>query len=585
MRYIAMPVSFFFLLTSAALSSIAQEPGDASPDNRRIVQIIRSDRLTIVRTQDQTESYILAGNVELLQGSTRFFCDSAVKDERRNMVEAFGSIHINDADSVHTYAQQLTYMGESRVAVLRKKVRLTDGKGILTTDELQYSVAEKTGTYDKGGKLVNGNSVLTSKYGVYKADTKEAFFHTNVQLVDPEYTMATDTLRYNVDSETATFVSETSIRDGRTLIRTRSGYYELRTGKASFSQRPTIEDSTQFVIADQINYDKKSGAGIASGKVIYRDTVQGATILAGLTEFNNIDGRMLATQKPVMVMRQDGDSLFISADTLQSLQILLADTSKIEKQGIFSKTGIQSPDSNLARAPIASKPMELKALSADPKGDKKAEPRAEPDKTGSALTGEKLLNDRSTDSVRLFKAYHHVKIFSDSMQAICDSLVYASADSTFRLFKDPVLWARGSQISGDTILLYTKNQQPREVTVIENGFAASMDAEALFNQIRGNLLNGFFHEGSLERLRAKGSAESIYYLQDEDSSYFGLNHAKADAIWFFFLHKELKKVSWINGIEGVTYPFRQIPAEKKELPGFKWRSALRPKSRAELNQE
>lgn len=74
--------------------------------------------------------------------------------------------------------------------------------------------------------------------------------------------------------------------------------------------------------------------------------------------------------------------------------------------------------------------MELKALSADPKGDKKAEPRAEPDKTGSALTGEKLLNDRSTDSVRLFKAYHHVKIFSDSMQAICDSLVYASADST-----------------------------------------------------------------------------------------------------------------------------------------------------------
>jgi hypothetical protein len=543
------------------------------------VHIIRADRLTIVRSVAGTEGYILAGHVELLQGTTRFYCDSAVKDESRNLVEAFGDIHINDADSVHTYAQQLTYLGDTRMATLRRQVRLTDGKGVLTTNELHYDVGLRTGTYDKGGRLVNGNSVLTSREGRYNADTKEAYFLHDVRLNDPEYDMTTDTLLYNVDSETATFVAATTIRDGRTVIRTRSGSYGLRTGDARFGNRPAIEDSTQSVMADDIRYDKKSGSGVAVGNVVYRDTAQGVTVLAGYTEFSNADGRLLAHRKPVMVLRQDDDSLYIAADTLFSARIAAA-----------APGGLRSPGSDTtARADSAAgasaSPAALTGGQPEPSRRTEAStarPAPPPSAPGPGGTSADTIVRVTADTLRIFRAYHRVRIFSDSLQAVCDSLAYSTADSVFRLFRDPILWARGSQVSGDTLYLSTRNQQPHEVTVIEQGFAVSRTPEDLYNQIRGNLLNGYFTDGAIDRLRAKGAAESLYYLQDEDSAYFGLNHAKADAITIYFRNRELKRITWVNGVEGVTYPFRQIPSDKRELTGFKWLDRLRPKSSAEL---
>lgn len=527
---------WLLLLTATGLGQQAPPTvtGPPTQDSGRLIRIIRADRLTMVKVDSLTERYILAGHVEMQQGQTLFYCDSAVKDDRLNTVEAFGNIHINDSDSVHTYAQYLKYLGNSKVATLRNKVRLTDGVGVLTTDELQYDVNARIGTYDKGGKLVNGTSVLTSKEGYYYADTREVYFRQNVKLVDPEYTMATDTLLYDLNQELATFVSATTINDGRTTIRTRSGFYNMKTGSASFGSRPIIEDSAQQVIADSIRYDKRSGAGVATGNVLFRDTAQGLTILAGLTEFNSNSSRVLATRKPVMILKQDTDSLYIAADTLLSLTM---------------------PDTTKRKSPSA----------ADQSGKPKATAGMD-----------------SADSIRIFRAFRHVRIFSDSLQGVCDSLDYSGADSVFRLFRDPVLWARESQVTGDTILLFTKNKNPDRLLVFENGFSVNRTPEGMFNQIRGNTLNGVFKDGSIDHLRAKGNAESLYYLQNEDSSYFGLNYARADAITMYFANKELKRVSWVNSVEGTTYPFRQIPEDRKLLKNFKWRESLRPKTRYEL---
>lgn len=526
-----LPLILGLLLFSFSGMTQQPPPPGQQPvaDSGRLVRIIRADRLTMIKVDSVTEKYVLAGHVELQQGQTLFYCDSAVKDDRQNTVEAFGNIHINDGDSVHTYAQYLKYLGNSKLATFRNKVRLTDGVGVLTTDELQYDMNAGIGTYDKGGKLVNGSTVLTSKEGYYYADSREVYFRQQVKLVDPEYTMATDTLLYDLNRELATFVSATTINDGRTTIRTRSGFYDLKTGNASFGSRPVIEDSAQLVIADSIRYDKRTGAGVAVGNVLYRDTAQGLTILAGQTEFNNGSKQVLAYRKPVMILKQDSDSLYVAADTLVSK--VIPDTAK----------------------------------------------RSGPN-TGAIKTAK----DPAMDSIRIFRAYRHVRIFSDSLQGVCDSLDYSGADSVFRLFRDPVLWARGSQVTGDTIYLFTRNQNPDKLLVLENGFSINRTAEGFFNQIRGNTLNGIFREGTIDYLRSKGSAESLYYLQNEDSSYFGLNYAKADAITMYFANKELKRVSWVNTVEGTTYPFRQIPEEKKLLKGFKWQEPRRPKSKYEL---
>ena len=560
-------------------------PAGQVQDSGKIIRIIRADRLTLVKVDSVSEKYILAGRVQLMQDNTIFYCDSAVKDESLNTIEAFGNIHINDADSVHTYAQYMKYLGDSKLATLRQKVKLTDGKGVLTTDELQYDINTRIGSYMNGGKVVNGSSVLTSRQGYYYADTREVYFQDKVKLVDPEYTMSTDTLLYDLNRELATFVAMTTINDGRTRIKTRSGYYDMRSGEAEFGKRPIIEDSAQQIVADSIRYDKKKGTGFAKGNVRVKDTAQGITVLSGQAEFDQGSGRMLATAKPVMILKRESDSLFIAADTLLSgsrprrKQLLNDSISRTDSL----TTGTGKPDSVIA-INISSRLNELdssrNARLAAVVSEDTIKLRKPDQSKALTLSADSSLSE--TDSVRFFLAYHHVRIFSDSLQGLCDSLSYSAEDSVFRFFKDPILWARDSQITGDTILLFTKNQKPDQLQVLENGFSVSRTPESLFNQIRGNTLFGQFVGGDIDFLRARGSAESLYYLQAEDSSYFGLNYAKADAISLYFINRELKRVTWVSGVEGVTYPFRQIPADKRQLRGFKWQEEKRPTSRYAL---
>ncbi|MGL6266606.1 MAG: OstA-like protein, partial [Chitinophagaceae bacterium] len=170
---------FFVFTGSIVFGQQTPIPARQVQDTGQTISILNSEKITLIKQDSLTEKYVLVGNVMLKQGNTIFSCDSAVKDDKLNIIEAFGNIHINDDDSVHTYSQYLKFFGDTRIASLRKKVKLTDGKGVLTTEELDYDLNSKIGTYSNGGKLVNGSSVLTSKEGYYYADTREAYFTNN----------------------------------------------------------------------------------------------------------------------------------------------------------------------------------------------------------------------------------------------------------------------------------------------------------------------------------------------------------------------------------------------------------------------
>ena len=475
---------FIGLASAYSQTTVLDRNSDAASDN--LIQIIKADIYRRIKQDSTDELNLLIGNVLLKQNKTLFYCDSAIQNQTQNQFEAFGKIHINDADSVHTYSQYLKYIGDTKIAELKDKVKLTDGKGILTTDALTYNVNTRVGIYLNGGQVVNGESTLTSKEGVYEANTRDVYFKKNVKLVDPEYRMITETLLYNVNSEIATFMAPTVITDDKSTILTRAGYYNLKIGKANFTERPRIKDSTQLVIADVIDYNKETNQGEASGNVVYTDTSQGLAITSGNAVFNNQSKTVLAFDKPIMKIKQDKDTLFVAADTLYS---------EYDKRNHLSDS--------------------LKA-----------------------------------DTTRLFKANFNVRIFSDSLQGKCDSLFYSGIDSVFRFYKEPIIWSQNNQLSGDTIFLFTRNKKPDHVTIQENSFSINRTTEGMFNQLKGNSMQGIFVNGEIDDLRTKGNSESLYYLQDSDSAYIGVSYAMADVIAMKFVNKELKRVTWVNSVTG-----------------------------------
>ena len=543
----SIQILFCLLLSGLLIApsiSYSQVPIDEAPktttstgqDTMITIEILPGVRkLEFRKLNDSTQLQILAGNVKLRQGSTLFYCDSCVINNSRNTFEAWGNVHIDDSDTADIYSNHLLYLIKRKMAYLDGGVRLTDGKGSLTTPDLEYDLSTKIGIYKNGGKVINKKSVLTSREGYYYSDLKDVYFKNNVELKDPAYYIRADSLLYNTETQTTRFIAQTFIRDssGRT-IETREGFYNQQTGKAEFGQRPIIHDGKTKIIANRIAFDDSSGTSQAEGNVIIVDSVQGTTILAGQVFRDNKKDRIMATRKPLMIIKQDEDSIYIAADTLFSARL------------------------------------------SDLYGNKDSLVK-------DTVKGTKVVSINEKDSTnRYLEAFRNVRIFSDSLQSVCDSLFYSFRDSTFRLYQDPVLWAKGSQITGDTVLLFTKNKKADRMKVFENSFLVNRLDPEVFNQVKASRMDGYFSEGNIDSVRANGFAECIYYIQDEDSAYTGINETKSDKLDIYFDKQELYKVVFRSEVTGTVWPIRQKDPREMRLPNFRWLEDRRPKTKFEL---
>ncbi len=538
-HYICVFLCGILLLLSSTTSYAQQQDTTTQPGAGQLLEFLKADRNNIKKV-DSNQFISYAGNVKIKQGKTLFYADSAVVNPVTNIFEAFGNIHINDADSVHTYAQYLKYLAKEKQAFLKKRVRLTDGKSTLTTDELEYDVTVKIGTYLKGGKVVNEKTTLTSTEGYYYGDTRDIIFKRKVRLVNPDYKIDTDTLQYNTDTEITTFTSPTTIRnDKKLVIKTRSGYYDLKNKRAELYKRPVIDDSTYTMTADDMALDSISGLSEFRGNAVYRskDSTKGFDMIANNIKTNNKKNSLLATQSPLLLLKQDRDSIYIAADTFYSAK--LSDLLKIKN------------------VPRVRDSIDFTFLIDSTKED-------------------------STD--KYFEAYYNVKIFSDSMQSVGDSLFYALKDSVFRLFKSPVVWAQANQVTGDTIYMYLKNSKPERLYVFENAMALSqVDSTIYFNQVKGNTINAYFDTtGQIQFLRSKGNSENVYYATDEGGHFIGVNKNSSDVVEIRFADGKAKRVLLINGVDGTMYPMRQVNHEDLKLRNFRWLDNLRPKSRYDI---
>src|SRR5688500_13133488 len=98
----------FLLLLFTALTQPLAAQSSLAGDTLKSVEIIKADRLQI-RKSDNAEVQILAGNVQLRQGTTLFSCDSCVINNQTKIFEAFGKVHIND-DTTNIYSNYLKYL-------------------------------------------------------------------------------------------------------------------------------------------------------------------------------------------------------------------------------------------------------------------------------------------------------------------------------------------------------------------------------------------------------------------------------------------------------------------------------------------
>jgi lipopolysaccharide export system protein LptA len=487
----------------------------------------------------------LIGNVQLKQGENLMFCDSAYFNLDKNSVEAFGNVKVVQPGS-EGESDYMRYQGNTKLAYMRGNVMLTDGKSNLWSEEVNYDMGTKIGTYNQGGTLQDSLTTLSSNAGVYNMKSKDARFTGEVIVTNPDYDIISDDLGYNTQTKLTTFFGPSIVTSDSSVLRTSSGTYDTKLGVAHFVSRSSVLNKEQYIEADTLDYNKTSGDGKAKGRVIAIDTIQKTTLYSGAADYNQKKRVMLATIKPVLKQMNGEDSLFIRADTLYSAPVL----SKAPDTTWVTKTTGKGKNKKTVRVPVV-------------------DSTASPD----------------SSAPRYFIGYHHVLIFSDSLQGKCDSISYSQEDSIMRMMYDPIVWSRNSQITGDTILLYTDSGKLQKIYVPNNATVVSQsgpEKAQIWDQVQGKTLTGNFVNNSITDMLVKPNAEAIYYAKDEAEAYIGVNEATSDRMKIFFKEQQINTIIFEQDVKQKMTPLDKADLPAMKLSRFRWLIDQRPKSLSEL---
>jgi lipopolysaccharide export system protein LptA len=209
-------------------------------------------------------------------------------------------------------------------------------------------------------------------------------------------------------------------------------------------------------------------------------------------------------------------------------------------------------------------------------------------KPSKSLFPQYILTDTSiadTTAPQFFIGYHHVLIFSDSMQGKCDSICYTRSDSTIRMIYNPIVWSHKSQITGDTILMGLDSGGLRSMYVPNNAFVASQSGPvkaALFDQVQGRTLSAWFYNNTVDSMLVFPEAESIYYSKDDAGAYLGVNQANSVLMRIYFNDQKIKKIKFEKDVHQTMTPLEKADLPNTKLGRFQWLIDQRPKTKEEL---
>ncbi len=190
---------------------------------------------------------------------------------------------------------------------------------------------------------------------------------------------------------------------------------------------------------------------------------------------------------------------------------------------------------------------------------------------------------------RIFRGWRNVKIWRKDMQAVADSMVGFSVDSTVHLYRSPILWHNENQITSDSMTIFTVNQQIEHAEFYGDPVMGSQIGEATsrqFNQIKGRNMSSWFRDGEIYLHDANENAQAYYYIQEEEpqddgsiimSEVLAFLVSTANNISFIFEADSLRDIVMRQNVDYTVYPMHQIPATQPTvMQGFVWRIERRP---------
>lgn len=429
-------------------------------------------------------------------------------------------------------------------------------------------------------RITQGDSItLTGKNLNYDGNSKIAHVKDNVVMSDRKMTLRTSQLDYNTEADIASYSDSANIVDGENTLTSKFGYYYSDTRDLYFRKDVRLVNPKYTMSCDTLKYNTTSKTAFFLGptKIISNDNL----IYCESGWYNTENQRSHFNQNSFLQTKEQrlqGDSVFY--DRIKGLgkvfgNVSITDTvNKIIISGNYGEYH-EHTDSSW----VTGKAMMTQIMDGD----------------SLFLHADTLLATRDQNADTTLKkknlfAFHHVKLFKNDLQGVCDSLVYVASDSTIRLFYSPVIWSGSNQLLADSISMQTANSAISHIYLTNNAFIASkadsiaeeMIDSLKFNQIRGKNMVGLLSDNKLYRIDVTGNGQTIYYAKNKNQKNFGVNRADCSDLTIYVDDNKVKGISLLNQPDGTLYPIKELSISELRLKGFSWYEGKRPKSKEDI---
>ena len=263
----------------------------------------------------------LYGDVHLRKDDVDFFCDSAIRYERKQDFLAYGHVKMLKGDSITLLSNKLYYTGLTGISKFIGNVILKDHHMILSTEHLDYNKNTDLAFYYDDGVVVDNDVHLVSETGVYNVKTKVFNFYTDVVVTQPENSISSDTLRYDRLTGVVYFEGPTDIKNKDNDLYAERGEYHTKTEDSYFSKHAVVETPKYILKGDSLYFNSNNTNSHVFGKVIIQSKKDSLFIFGQEAVRNGVSGTMKVFGDRALMEKIHGlDTTYILADTLFAIE-------------------------------------------------------------------------------------------------------------------------------------------------------------------------------------------------------------------------------------------------------------------------
>jgi lipopolysaccharide export system protein LptA len=398
--------------------------------------------------------------------------------------------------------------------------------------------------------LTQGNVIITCSKAIQYISRNDAELIGNVVVKQDSMTIETPRGFYYGDERRAESSSGVKLDDKKVILTADSGEYFFNEDKAVFRSRVTLFDTASTLTSGKLTYYKNEDRAKATRHV---EIIQEDNIIDADTLQHFRKTRVTFATSNVRIENRKNNVQIFGEHLVDYAQDYFT---VIDRNPLFIQV-----DTTVTRLPdslvVGEDSMQVKLDTL-------------------IIKSESMESWR--DTINVFEARDSVRIWRSNFASLNDYAVYRKDEDKIITYRNtekdmrPVLWNEQTQLTGDSIIIFLKDNQIQALEVVKNGFVLSPNDiyQDRYNQISGNKLIMYFAGSSVSRVEVNGNIYNVYFMYTEEQKPNGLTQSSAESAVINFKNKKVSEVRLYGSPKSDYYPENLVGGKEKtfELPGF-----------------